>query len=309
MEKSLNHLIIGPGAVGLGLASLLGKHSTIALLGKPGSLPPSTITLTGQGYERNTKVHSLLGDESLNGIKNIDVIWISTPAYEVANVITRIKPYLNKANLLVIVSNGLGVYHEARSLVTEDVSLARGLIEVGFKRIDEHTDVITGKPKIILAGEDIRKLQSLASELSEKSWISIIESDVQKAEWAKAILNVFVNPVCALAECQNEKVLTELFPVALQAVNEARSVASALGIDLVEISDEYLKSAVEFTRTNICSTLAQLRAKKRLEIDYILGAIIRHAKTKNIAVPTLTLLNSLLKIKEQESIASQSLTI
>lgn len=305
MKKTLDHLIVGPGAVGLGLASFLAEKSSVALLGRPGSIPPSEITLTGQGLDRSSHVISFIKVEALTKFEAIDVVWIATPAYEVSNALSRINPYLSKTNLIVITSNGLGLYDEAKNIISGEISLARGLIEVGFKRVDNHTDVISGKPKIVLAGEGINnKLKSLSSRLDSVSWITSIEPDVHKAEWVKVLFNVLVNPVCAIAGCQNEKVLTDLFPVAQQAVNEARSVALSNGIDLSEITDEHLRALVEFSRTNICSTLAQLRRGDKLEIDYILGPIIRAAKVNNIAVPTLTLLNTILKYKEIEAIAT-----
>lgn len=294
-----NTLIIGPGALGLGLGGLLSDYCNVSLVGRPDGQPKNQY-LFGDGGTL-AKTVSLRWTPKIAPDK-FDYIWITTPAQSVRDVCHLLKGTPGFPKLILIACNGLGIYEEAVKILGEKAPISRALVEVGFNIQDAGAKVIiTGKPKIILAAPpDIQeRAQELSSYLSSNGWIASTSGNPQQAEWQKVIFNVFVNPVCALLGCVNGDVLGVALPAALSAANEAKEVAKASGIDVSDITEETLIQKIGFSRSNICSTLAQIQKGKPTELEYITGAVMRAGKKLGIKTPVIEALHYLVLSKEK----------
>jgi len=292
-------LIIGPGALGLGLGGLLSEYCDVSLVGKADGQPKNQY-LFGDGGTLERRV-TLKWTPNITPQK-FDHIWITTPAQSVKDVCQLLKGAGEFPKLILIACNGLGIYEEATKILGKKAPVCRALVEVGFNIQESGAKVIiTGQPKVILAAPSNiqERVQDLSAYLGSNGWISTTSSNPQQAEWLKVIFNVFVNPVCAILGCVNGEVLGTALPVALSAANEAKEVAKAAGIDVAEITDETLIQKINFSRSNICSTLAQIQKGKQTELDYITGAVMRAGKKFGIKTPVIEALHSMVLAKEK----------
>ena len=136
------------------------------------------------------------------------------------------------------------------------------------------------------------------SLLDEAGLNPVWSSEIDKEIWRKLMINVAINPICAIAGIRNGGLLEipELWIQSLEAMKEAESVARASGVDLggMDIED-YLKKVVTATADNRVSMLQDLMAGRRTEIDVICGAVISKGEELGIKTPRNEVLLALVK--------------
>jgi 2-dehydropantoate 2-reductase len=112
-------------------------------------------------------------------------------------------------------------------------------------------------------------------------------SDIQSVIWRKLLINVAINPVCAIAGVRNGALaqVPELWGQSIEAMREAELVARAAGIDMGDGDiEDYLREVVKATSDNRVSMLQDLMAGRRTEIDSLCGEVV--AKGDEFGVPT-----------------------
>ena len=126
----------------------------------------------------------------------------------------------------------------------------------------------------------------------------IWSDDVENIVWRKLLLNVAINPVCAIAGVRNGALLEipELWDQAMSAMLEAAAVARTSGVDLGDVDlQEHLRKVVEATSENRCSMLQDVMAGRATEIDSLCGAVIERGESLGIPTPTNQSLHALIK--------------
>jgi 2-dehydropantoate 2-reductase len=112
-------------------------------------------------------------------------------------------------------------------------------------------------------------------------------SDIQSVIWRKLLINVAINPVCAIAGVRNGALaqVPELWEQSIAAMREAELVARAAGIDVGDGDiEDYLREVVIATSDNRVSMLQDLMAGRRTEIDSLCGEVV--ARGDEFGVPT-----------------------
>ncbi len=121
--------------------------------------------------------------------------------------------------------------------------------------------------------------------------------DVRPALWSKLIFNATVNALSALTglphdrHFRDEAALTDLGHLARSLVAEGCAVAEAAGVQLYEDPWEMNLEAVRRGETgqgsyrHLPSMLADVRARRPTEVDFITGALVRQAMAHGVPVP------------------------
>ncbi len=140
-----------------------------------------------------------------------------------------------------------------------------------------------------------------------ESFISILEKsglsprwsyNIEGEIWRKLLINVAINPVCAIAGVRNGALLeiNELWEQAVETMKEAELVALELGVNLGQIdNEEYLKSVVISTSENRVSMLQDLMSGRKTEIDVLCGEIVAIGEKLGIPTPKNSILFALVK--------------
>lgn len=122
--------------------------------------------------------------------------------------------------------------------------------------------------------------------------------------WRKAVINAAINPLGALLDVPNGRLLElpDALIVQESVIKECVPVAAAKGIalDAVEMM-EATREVCRKTAANLCSMLQDLRAGRRTEIDSINGAFARFGREAGVAAPYNELLARLVRAKEREA--------
>ena len=135
------------------------------------------------------------------------------------------------------------------------------------------------------------------------------DPNVQYARWRKLVYNCVWNPICALTGCDTGRLRLVAMhasyaaadPVALlvrPAMREVINVAASVGVQLdPELIDRMVEAEPVET---FCapSMLQDMRKGRFMEVENILGEVVRAADSNEVAVPVIKVLFGLLKARQ-----------
>jgi len=144
----------------------------------------------------------------------------------------------------------------------------------------------------------MRAIRELFNKASLETRVS---RDIKGLLWSKLIINAGINALTAITRLNNGR-LVELEgtrKILREAVGEATRIAKRKRIKLI-YDDPLAKveAVAEATSANVSSMLQDVLKKKRTEIDFINGVIVRQAQELGIATPVNSLLVDLVKTIE-----------
>jgi 2-dehydropantoate 2-reductase len=146
-----------------------------------------------------------------------------------------------------------------------------------------------------------RRLHQVKERLDHAGFVTQLVPKIENLIWSKLIINVGINALTALTRLPNGK-LTEFAgteKILEEAVQEGLLVGKHKGIEFI-YSDlpAQVKKVCQLTAANVSSMLQDVLKKKRTEIDFINGVIMREGEAAGIPVPVNTLLTRLIKTIE-----------
>jgi 2-dehydropantoate 2-reductase len=119
--------------------------------------------------------------------------------------------------------------------------------------------------------------------------------------WSKLIINVGINALSALTRLHNGRLIEfeGTRRILRDAVTEAVKIAKRKRIKLIyEDPLAKVEAVCEATSGNVSSMLQDVLRRKRTEIDFINGVIVRLGQELGIPVPVNSLLVNLVKTIE-----------
>lgn len=128
-----------------------------------------------------------------------------------------------------------------------------------------------------------------------------ISRDIKGLLWSKLIINAGINALTAIARLKNGELIKfeGTRKILRESVAEAVKIAKRKRIKII-YDDPLAKveAVCEATSGNVSSMLQDILRKKRTEIDFINGVIVRQAQELGIPVPVNTILVELIKTIE-----------
>jgi 2-dehydropantoate 2-reductase len=128
-----------------------------------------------------------------------------------------------------------------------------------------------------------------------------VSRDIKSLLWSKLIINAGINALSAITRLPNGKLIEYegTKRILRDAVTEAAKIAKRKRIKLI-FDDPLAKveAVCEGTQKNLSSMLQDILRKKRTEVDFINGVIVRLGQELGIDVPTNKFLLDLVKTIE-----------
>src|SRR5690606_31726039 len=123
--------------------------------------------------------------------------------------------------------------------------------------------------------------------------------NIEHCMWEKFAINVVINPLTAVLEVSNGKLLElKLQTVIMQLIKELCLVADAKGFYLNQTEIYHQVAEVcRKTSKNISSMLQDIQNKRQTEIDSLNGAVAAYADQFRLTVPTHVALTEMIKAK------------
>jgi 2-dehydropantoate 2-reductase len=292
-------LIVGTGAMALLFGSRLaaaGQQVTLLGTWKKGlkALKDQGIRVIEEGVEDYYPVDVI---DDIDGIKNVRLALVLVKSWQTERAAGQLSKILDSDGIALTLQNGLGNLNILSTILGNERT-AQGVTTYGATLV---------APGVVRpAGEGLISLQK-HTRLTEirnnfqDAGLSVQEvADLSGMVWEKLIVNVAINPLTALLDVENGKLLLSKYSreIMARAAEEAAAVAVKSGIKLRKFEPKELaESVAAATAKNFSSMLQDVRRGAPTEIDALCGEVVSRGKAVNVLTPTNYLLGHLVKTK------------
>jgi 2-dehydropantoate 2-reductase len=310
----MNTLIYGCGAVGLGIAScLLKAGAKVTLLARPG-----TVEMLGQNGLIRTGIFGtytagpgqFTAGSSLGDLPDdtYDYILVCTKCYDTAAAasdLNRFSGLLKPDGVIVLFQNGWGNAEYFTALFAKEKIYSARII-TGFTRRQPHHVEITVHADAIHIGslchESSFEVDPLVKAINAGDIPCVTTDTIEKDLWAKMLYNCALNPLGAILDVPYGALADS--PDTRQIMNtiitEIYSVMYAAGFSTHwetarQYEDVFYSKLVPATAGHYSSTLQDLKAGRKTEIEGLTGQILTLARRHNVSVPCNTIVYRLIQ--------------
>jgi 2-dehydropantoate 2-reductase len=298
-------VIIGPGAIGCLFAVFLSKSKEeIWLLDKnkdrAEAIKQQGIIVEGISGNWQANVKTTADPKE---IEAADLLIISVKSYDTKGAILQAKSLVSDNTKVLTLQNGIGNIEIIGEVVGTDkviggvTNLGATLIGIGCVRHAGRGETVIGR----IDGKIPVELRAIREIFNQAGLETRISRDIKGLLWSKLIINVGINALTAITRLNNGRLVEfeGTRKILREAVTEAVRVAKRKKIKLI-YDDPLAKveAVCEATAANVSSMLQDVLKKKRTEIDFINGVILRQAQELGIAAPINSILVDLVKTIE-----------
>lgn len=313
-------LIYGAGSVGLGIAScllkaqvavdIIARENTVSALRKKGLLRTG---LFGDFYAppQSFSAHTSLTETPPTSYDYILVCVKSFDSRTAAADLENHKSLLGKNAKIVLFQNGWGNAEIFASFI-EPNSIYSARVITGFRRQEPNHVLITVHADPIHIGSlfaaPLSDIEPLCKSISAGGIPCEKTDAIDKDLWAKMLYNCALNPLSGILDVPYGKLAENEFTRSIMngIIEEIFTVIAAASFrthwqkaaDFLEV---FYKKLVPDTASHKSSTLQDLLAKKKTEIDALNGAVISLAKKHHIKTPCNSSVYNILKFIETKN--------
>lgn len=218
-----------------------------------------------------------------------DYLILATKTGDALQVLDDMRERRFNFNYIVTVQNGIESHLKASQIFGEDhliLSIREGLYAFDLHKI---RNVSSGSVENIVTSLKATResMQQFAEILTAAGIPATVSYEATIVLHKKLVINSIVNPIASILKVRNGYLLKMLSTGTVAGLmNEAIKVLSLEGVFLsqAEVSED-LKLILKATSENKCSMLQDLEKKKKTEIDYLNGYLLRLAKKHGIEIP------------------------
>ena len=297
-------LIYGGGSVGLGIASCLLKSATqVDILARQSTvlaLRRHGLTRTGIFGEYHAGPSAFASYASIDEIQAgpYDFILVCTKSFdslEAAEDLSQHELLFGDDTKIVLFQNGWGNAEAFLSFFSKQ-QVYNARVITGFSRLHDNEVTITVHADSIHIGSlfdcDLSCLKDLALSISKGGIPCEITDSIEKDLWAKMLYNCALNPLGAILDVPYGVLAEQEYTRQIMngIAKEVFEVMNAAGYQThwtsaKDFLDVFYTKLVPDTAEHKSSTLQDILAKKKTEIDALNGAVIKLAKEYNKNVP------------------------
>jgi len=310
LKRGVNLLItiVGCGALGsLFAARMLESGVEVQALQRPGAhyeaLKEKGLTLLELDGEK--KCFSFPIYDDMDSCAPSDLVIILVKAFQTPDVAPKLLALLKEDGAVLTLQNGLGNVEVLKEHVPQE-KLFAGSATYGAYRVAPGVIKAAGEGKIKFGPLDEMANPEPVMNLLKKSGFNVeLVNDPMKVLWEKVAINAMINPVVALARCNNGKIreVKETLKLCRVLFEEALEAARCEGITLDgNALWNFVMEVLEKTAANKPSMLQDLESGRRTENEAISGYILKAAEKKGIELPATKVVYSLMKLAEHAAL-------
>ncbi len=304
----MNIVVLGAGAIGGFYGALLtrqGENVTFIARGK------------NLEHLQNHDLHieSIWGDFSVSvkavaasdipSLDPCDVVILAVKSTALKDVIPQIKELISEKTKILCLLNGIG----NEEILAEEFGADRviggsAFVSTIFEKPGLIQHVAEGK---IVMGDWTKERSKVVNQLAEvfrNLGVEIEVSDnIQQAKWEKLLWNICFNPITALTQTKVGVALNnqDIFPIMKRIQSEYLAVAKAYNIHFDPEQANWIFEENEDAGNHKTSMLQDFESGKKMELDAIMGYVIKLAHEKDIPVATIETIYHLLRFAENEA--------
>ena len=221
-----------------------------------------------------------------------EVTLVTVKSYDTQDASDALVSVVGEDETVVSLQNGMG--NEEILDETLEATVLGGTTTYGANLRDGFVEY-TGRGEVVVGdyrGGSSRAAERVAETLAPLNARATDEMDI--ALWEKLAVNAAINPVTALTRLKNGEAAENVPDVMRASAKEVERVADEHGVSL-EGSPERALEVARATAQNESSTLQDVRAGRRTEIDALNGFVVERARETVTEVPTNETLVSLVR--------------
>ena len=315
----MNILVIGAGAVGIGLAASVksqGANISVYARGETAkAIKENGIKRCGlfTHYSIDKSEVDVYEDYDSIPSDKFDYIFITsktTANEDIADNLNKNKRILKQNAKIIIFQNGFGNDAAYLKYFTKKQVFSARVI-TGFSRPQRHISEVTVYTEPILIGslqhEDPKDLQEIADMITSSGINCELTHEVDRYLWAKMLYNCALNPLGAILDVNYGKLTENEYSKELMndIIDEIFEVIKASPYStLWNTSNEYKEvfytKLVPDTYNHFSSTHQDIQRKIKTEIDSLTGRVIQLGEEYNVDVTTNKIIYNLIKSIESD---------
>lgn len=294
--------VVGAGAIGGFLAGALarsGNDVTVVAHGPHlAAIREHGLTVRGDLGSFTVSTNAL---ETLSG--DFDIILATFKSHQWPDFLAQLRPYARTSSTLVTMQNGLpfwyvreptlqsvdpggrigALFNDDEQLVGGAVHVSAHLVEPGVVSQSGGTRLVVGRPQ---GGPGDARVENVAVAMLAAGLAVEIDEDIRATVWLKLANNVGLNPISALEGKTLRPILSDerTRSQVRELIVETLAVGRALGVvDEVDV-EARIDYAARLADVKT-SMLQDIEARRSVEVDPMLGAVIELAQRLDVAVP------------------------
>ena len=299
--------IVGAGAMGSLFGGLLAESGNEVCLLDIWKEHVETINekglwIEGLSGDRFIKIKAVTEPIEIGGISDLLIIFVKS--YNTENAAKSIFSLVGENTTILTLQNGLGNFEILSDIFGQKKVIAGttsyGATILGPGRV-RHAGI---GPTVIgeLNGQTIARTEKFAQILTQAGIKTDTSDNVLGLVWSKLLVNVGINALGVLLKVKNGELIKGKHSLKFQRelVEEALEIAEKKGIKLIhQDMVKEVASICEKTSVNINSMLQDVLKKRKTEIDFINGAIVREGEKLNLSTPVNQVITDLIKAIEE----------
>ena len=297
-----NVAMIGAGAIGgvyaYSLHKLLGDNFAFIANGKRKErLEKEGLYLNGEHF--NPKVVS--SDEGTT----FDLIIVSVKNYQLQSAIEDMRNLVGENTIILTLLNGIS----ARDVLKEEFKDNHVLYGLAIKidAVKVGNKITQNSKAIIQFGDKYNETMSeevlaVKNLLNDAKINNQVFEDMIKTVWTKWMLNIGLNQVSAISGATYRVInkTPELLSLVNKAMTEVMEVSKACNINLGDENWASVQDVIDsLDGDGKTSLLQDVENKRKTEVEYFSGTLIKIAKEHNVEVPVNEVLYNFIKAKER----------
>ncbi|MCG9556792.1 2-dehydropantoate 2-reductase [Vibrio kanaloae] len=290
----MNITIVGPGAIGsLWAIKLLQAGHNVSLWSR------SSETSTDLTLDEQTSLS--FSNNNIDKLSTSDLVIFTVKAWQVEEATTPLLQYLDSDTILMFMHNGMGAVDEIVTQIDDHPVVLATTTQAAFKP-DRNSVSHTGQGQTQLGAFNLKGQQCtflvdvLEHALPTANW----NPKIKTALWTKLAINCAINPLTGLEQIKNGELADQRFSETLNSI--IRELTQVMQVEGITCSFDELEASVNkvihATAQNNSSMKQDMFYKRKTEIDFITGHLIKTALKHQIEVPTNQKLLAMVKERE-----------
>ncbi|SNY55671.1 ketopantoate reductase [Arsukibacterium tuosuense] len=282
-QPALSWTIVGRGAIGLlaGARLQLAGYTVTLWLRQPEKL-----LLTFTDLKQHNQQLLLLPQQTDIPVRHL---LVPVKANDVENAVAQLLPYLADNAQLIISHNGIIPFQPLLDKLKPEqglwfLSTSQAAYKPTPAQVIHSGAGVSFLAKLTAASRDDDNI--VAAMTAALGPLSLV-ADIYPVLWQKLAINVAINPLSAIENCQNGQLAAPRYQPQIEAlVREVCLVATASGHPMdVASSLAKVYQVITATANNFSSMQQDVQAGRQTEIDAICGYVCQQAAQLHITVP------------------------
>ncbi|MDP6823385.1 MAG: 2-dehydropantoate 2-reductase [Dehalococcoidia bacterium] len=284
--------VIGPGSVGGYYGGVLARHGEeVSLIGRPGA-HFDAIQANGLQLQTNWgdfQVHPLVTSDP-GEIGPVDVVLYTVKLFQNAVALPIIKPLLKDDTIILTIQNGVDSADQIAAVYGWDHVMA-GATYIETGRPEPGLIHQSGSSARIAFGEQdgspSERTEKVQSLLQKEGIQTELATDIVATLWTKLVV---VGPIGTIMTASDAS-FVELLEcpwgeyTVRSVMEDVERVARAKGVNLApDVVDEKLRGSIAEAADLQMSLQDDFRAGNQLEIEHLLGMVVREGRAMNVPV-------------------------